>query len=117
MEENKNSVEKVTVTVTIEKETQEKKPFNKKNLIICAAIGVALAVIITVIILLAGSGNNQPEVTTPLDIPPQETTTEDKTTTPQATTPQTTTPAGPTETVTFPSDEPDDPKQEDVFFN
>ena len=51
---------------------------------------------------------------------PEETTPEQQgvvTTEPQTTTPKETTPAQPTETVTFPSDEDDDPKQEDVFFD
>ncbi len=77
-------------------------------LVVCMVIAVAC--------LAACKNNKHPQETTPNQTT-SETTTEDKTTTPSATTPQQTTPAGPTETVTFPSDEDDDPKQEDVFFD
>ena len=61
-----------------------------------------------------------PEETTPEETTPEETTPENTTpegTTPTETTPEQTTTTAPTVTVTFPSDEDDDPKQEDVFFD
>ena len=100
------------VVPTESKPNEDKKPFDKKNLVVYAAIGIVLALVITVIVLLAGNGNTSPNETTPkettIETTPNETT---------VTTPETTTPAGPTETVTYPSNEDNDPKQEDVFFD
>ena len=88
----------------------EKKPFDKKNWKMYAAILVGLAVIITVIVLIVGGGKpDAPAQTTPGETTPAVTT-------PKTTTPAATTPPGPTEPVTFPSDEDNDPKQEDNFF-
>ena len=83
------------------------KKYVSMVLVVCMVIAIAC--------LAACKNNKQPEGTTP-EQTTAETTTEEKTTTPQATTPQTTTPSTPTETVTFPSDEDNDPKQEDNFF-
>ena len=96
------------------KEINWKNLLEKKYWKIYAIILVALVVAITVIILLVGGNDNEdPQETLP-NTDSQVTT--PATTTPDATTPEVTTPAGPAETVTFPSDEDDDPKQEDNFF-
>ena len=64
-----------TVNSTDSNKSEEKKPFDKKNIIVYAAFGVALAVVITVIILLAsGNKTENPEVTTPEPTAPQVTT-------------------------------------------
>lgn len=83
-------------------------------------ISIILVVCLAMVLgSLVACKDEEPETTTPEEqissTTPDETTPE--VTTPAATTPATTTPAGPTETVTFPSDEDDDPKQEDVFFD
>lgn len=76
------------------------------------SIVLALCLAMALVCLVACKDNKNPEVTTPDEI-----TTSDNghTTTPAPTTPEATTPATPAETVTFPSDEEVDPKQEDVF--
>ena len=48
------------VVPTESKPNEEKKHFDKKNLVVYAAIGIVLALVITVIILLAGNGNTSP---------------------------------------------------------
>ena len=94
------------------------KKYVSMVLVVCMVIAV---------VCIAGCGKNkQPQETTP-EITTKETTTEEKTTTPEQTTPESTNPesttpeqtttTAPTVTVTFPSDEDDDPKQEDVFFD
>ena len=80
------------------------------------SIVLVMCMVIALACLVACKDNKTPQETTPGQVT-VETTTEAKTTTPQATTPQQTTPSTPAETVTFPSDEDNDPKQEDVFFN
>ncbi len=80
-------------------------------------ISIVLAVcLLMALVSLAACKDKNPEETTPEQ---QEvvTTTAPQNDKPQTTTPKETTPAQPTETVTFPSDEDDDPKQEDVFFD
>ncbi len=81
----------------------------------CVSMVLVVCMVIALACLVACKDNKQPEQTTP-EVPTTETTTEDKTTTPQETTTEVTTPNTPTETVTFPSDEDNDPKQEDNFF-
>jgi len=76
------------------------------------SIFLALCLAMALVCLVACKDNKQPEETTPNEV--EATTTES--TTPKPTTPAETTPATPSETVTFPSDEESDPKQEDVFF-
>ena len=90
---------------------------------------VSMVLVVCMIIAIAcfvGCNNNNPPKETTSETTANETTTQEKITTPEETTPegvepenttpeQTTTTA-PTVTVTFPSDEDDDPKQEDVFF-
>ena len=83
------------------------KKYVSMVLVVCMVIAIAC--------LVACKDNKPPQETTPGQVT-VETTTEAKTTTPQATTPQQTTPSTPAETVTFPSDEDNDPKQEDNFF-
>ncbi|MBO5930880.1 MAG: hypothetical protein J6Q70_01425 [Clostridia bacterium] len=79
-------------------------------LVVCAVIALTC--------LSACKDNKQPETTTPNETTAQvETTTKEEITTPEATTPAETTTPAPTETVTFPSDEDNDPKQEDVFVD
>ena len=67
---------------------------------------------------LVACKEKEPQTTTPEEqvstTTPGVTTPE--VTTPEKTTPEATTPDTPTETVTFPSDEESDPKQEDIFF-
>ena len=93
------------------------KKYVSMVLVVCMIIAVACFV--------GCNNNNTPQETTS-ETTANETTTQEKITTPEETTPegvepenttpeQTTTTA-PTVTVTFPSDEDDDPKQEDVFF-
>lgn len=106
--EEADSVKKETDNSEKPQEGERKRNF--KAFAIVFAVGVVL--VATLIALIAG-GNKTPEVTTPLESDPAESTSE----TTVQTTPQTTTPAGPTETVTYPSNEDDDPKQEDVFFD
>lgn len=78
-------------------------------------ISIALfACLVLCFICLTACKDDEPKETTPEEV--VTTTTPEETPT-QPTTPEETTPAGPTETVTFPSDEDDDPKQEDVFFD
>jgi hypothetical protein len=94
---------------------------------------VSMVLVVCMVIALAclvACNNNQPQETTP-EATTIETTTKEKTTTPEestpestpesttpeATIPEQTTTTAPTVTVTFPSDEDDDPKQEDVFFD
>ncbi len=80
-------------------------------------------ILVVCLVMVLGSlvacKDDEPKTTTPEEqvstTTPEVTTPE--VTTPEATTPEVTTPPGPTETVTFPSDEDDDPKQEDVFFD
>ena len=76
------------------------------------SIVLAMCLAMVLVCLVACKGNEHTHETTLGDVANTtlETTTPDKTTT-EATTPET-----PTETVTFPSDEEVDPKQEDVFF-
>ena len=75
------------------------------------SIFLALCLAMALVCLVACKEKNPDETT------PEITTTDGEyTTTPAPTTPQETTPATPEETVTFPSDEESDPKQEDVFF-
>lgn len=93
------------------------KKYVSMVLVVCMVIAIAC---------LVGCNNNKhPQETTP-EATANETTTQEKVTTPEETTPEGTTPTettpeqttttAPTVTVTFPSDEDDDPKQEDVFF-
>lgn len=73
-------------------------------------ISIVLAVcLLMALVSLAACKDKNPEQTTPS----QDVTT----TTTDSTTPEETTPGKVTETVTFPSDEENDPKQEDVFFD
>lgn len=88
-----------------------------KNIKKYISIILVVCLVMVTVALAACKGDEED----PQNSTPQETTTEANapdTTTPEATTPETTTPEGPTETVTvtFPSDEEVDPKQEDVFF-
>ena len=84
------------------------KKYISMVLVVCMVIALAC--------LVACKDNKHPEeTTTPAATTPAEMT--PAVTTPAQTTPAETTTAGPTETVTFPSDEPDDPKQEDNFFD
>ncbi len=76
------------------------------------SIFLALCLAMVLVCLAACKDNKNPEQTTPNEV--EATTTES--TTPEVTTPEATTPATPSETVTFPSDEDNDPKQEDNFF-
>ena len=92
------------------------KKYVSMVLVVCTVIALAC---------LVACNNNHPQETTP-EATTIETTTEEKTTTPEESTPESTTPeattpeqtttTAPVVTVTFPSDEDDDPKQEDVFF-
>ena len=78
---------------------------------------LVVCTVIALTCLAACKDNKHPEATTPVETTvQQETTTQEEITTPVATTPAETTTPAPTETVTFPSDEDNDPKQEDVFF-
>ena len=90
---------------------------------------VSMVLVVCMVIALAclvACNNKEPQETTP-EATIMETTTKEKettpeestpeSTTPEATTPEQTTTTAPTVTVTFPSDEDDDPKQEDVFFD
>jgi ABC-type uncharacterized transport system auxiliary subunit len=79
------------------------------------SIALTVCLLMALVSLAACKDKKNPEETTPEQ---QEvvTTTVPQNDKPQTTTPKETTPAQPTETVTFPSDEEVDPKQEDVFF-
>ncbi len=87
---------------------------------------VSMVLVVCMVIALAclvACNDKHPQETTP-EATTIETTTEEKTTTPEETTPESTTPEETTPestkptgtTVAFPSDEDDDPKQEDSFF-
>lgn len=82
-----------------------------------ASIVLVVCLLATLVSFVACKDKNEPEKTTTASQPADVVTTtapqDDK---PNNTTPAQTTPAQPTETVTFPSDEEVDPKQEDVFF-
>ena len=96
------------------------KKYVSMVLVVCMIIAIACFV--------GCNNNNHPQETTPETTAnetttqgkittPEETTPENinsESTTPESTTPESTTPAG--TTVAFPSDEDNDPKQEDVFF-
>ena len=86
------------------KKEEQTKPLGKKNWKLYAIIGaVAVVVIVAVVLLIALGGGNKPEETTP-----EETTSE-------ITTPAETT--EPRETITYPTQGDEDPKQEDVFYD
>lgn len=77
---------------------------------------LALAVVFIIALACLSSckdGDNE----TPTTPPAGTTVTTPATTTPKPNTPKETTPAGPTQTVTFPSDEDSDPKKEDSFID
>ena len=80
------------------------------------SIALTVCLLMALVSLVACKDKKNPEETTPTE---QEivTTTQQPGDNTQTTTPKETTPATPTETVTFPSDEDTDPKQEDVFFD
>ena len=80
------------------------------------SIALAVCLLMALVSLAACKNKKNPEEETTVE---QEvvTTTVPQNNKPQTTTPKETTPATPTETVTFPSDEDTDPKQEDVFFD
>ena len=80
------------------------------------SIALAVCLLMALVSLVACKDKKNPEEETTVE---QEvvTTTVPQNNKPQTTTPKETTPATPTETVTFPSDEDTDPKQEDVFFD
>lgn len=80
------------------------------------SIALAVCLLMALVSLAACKDKKNPEEETTVE---QEvvTTTQQPGDNTQTTTPKETTPATPTETVTFPSDEDTDPKQEDVFFD
>ena len=78
------------------------------------SIVLAVCFLMALISLAACKDTDEPKQTTPSN--DNQTTTVEDGTTPKVTTPKETTPEQPTETVTFPSNEEDDPRQEDVFF-
>ena len=80
------------------------------------SIALAVCLLMALVSLAACKNKKNPEEETTVE---QEvvTTTQQPGDNTQTTTPKETTPATPTETVTFPSDEDTDPKQEDVFFD
>ena len=101
------------------KEIDFKKFLDKKYYKIYLPILFGVVALITVVVIAVSIANNnktQPEETTPEE-QAVVTTTQQPGDNTQTTTPKETTPATPTETVTFPSDEDTDPKQEDVFFD
>ena len=73
------------------------------------SIALVVCLLMALVSLVACKDKKEPEQTTPS----QDVTT----TTTDSTTPEETTPGKVTETVTFPSVEENDPKQEDVFFD
>ncbi len=79
-----------------------------------AAMVLAVCLVIVLACMSACGDKNNGDETTPAG-QDAVTTTTPQTTTPKQTTPKQTTTEGPTETVTFPSDEDNDPFQEDVF--
>ncbi len=89
------------------KEIDWKKFFTKKLCIIYGA--VALAIILAVVLVVVLGGGNNPDAEETSCNTPTETT-------PAETTPAETTTKAPEETVTYPSDAEEDPKQEDVFY-
>ena len=80
------------------------------------SIALAVCLLMALVSLAACKDKKNPEEETTVE---QEvvTTTQQPGDNTQTTTPKETTPATPTETVTFPSDEDTDPKQEDVFVD
>ena len=81
------------------------------------SIALVVCLLMALVSLVACKDKNKEEPTQ--SEPTAESTTPAQTTPSgsNTTTPAQTTPAQPTETVTLPSDEDDDPKQEDVFFD
>ena len=80
------------------------------------SIALTVCLLMALVSLVACKDKKNPEETTPTE-QAVVTTTQQPGDNTQTTTPKETTPATPTETVTFPSDEDTDPKQEDVFFD
>ena len=87
----------------------------KANLKTYISIVLAVCLLMALVSLAACKDKNEPEQTPPAEDTP--TTTVEEGTTPKVTLPKETTSAQPTDTVTYPSDEENDPKQEDVFFD
>ncbi len=77
------------------------------------SIVLAVCLLMALVSLAACKDKEDPQGTQPTE----DAKTTPTQTTPTPTTPKETTPEQPTETVTFPSDEDNDPKQEDVFFD